>query len=117
MPKEEGFCCCCCSRGLAFGFNIPVCENQGCQLPFLHKQTMLCLLCVHSSSISERLMLIQAKICVRKRCLKSSVKLAEASKKTENVKIAINERDTCLTQNAHNSKPTEKNKLMTWKIR
>lgn len=35
VPKNEGFFY---LRTLAFVFNIPVGENQDCQLSFLHKQ-------------------------------------------------------------------------------
>lgn len=63
-----------CLRVLAFVFNIPVGENQNCQL-FAQAgditDEMLYLFCVNSSGISKRLVLIQAKICAWKRCLKS----------------------------------------------
>lgn len=66
-----------------FGFCFPSRRESGLST-FIFAQAgdltdeMLYLFCVNSLGISKRLVLIQAKICAWKRCLKSSVKLAEA---------------------------------------
>lgn len=69
---------------------------------------MRSLFCVNPAGISTRLAVIQAKICAWKRCLECSVKPEEAERRMDDLKIAISELDTSLTQNAKNSKLSEK---------